>query len=335
MRKALLLVIVVLMAAPAWAKVSYFDEFKTLDMLVFPFLDGSGGNSEAIFFDVAGVPHGHGPEVLYLKSTDPANPGACKMAIFLEKEVSVSNGVITCMWQDVDIWAQGNTGTGADNDGSLFWREQDTETLPLSSGESFAGNTLRGGYWMEQDTDGGFQLKVLMNEVEAEASGLWPDEDVTGGKEYTGWDGDAKAHLRDDRWCLRDEEFGYELPGIFFTSGPWNTTGWIYHRFWMKDDRVKATFWGSEFGSDKVDMSTLADEMGDMAGTQHWVDAENGWALDCTDVLFGVFPEGYIAMGAWSGESYWAFIEVDDDPDNPDYVDSVETSSWGAIKYQY
>ena len=329
MRKVLLVMLVVLMAAPAWGKVVYMDEFETLGNFIFPPHVRDEGSAEAVWADVTGVPHGHGPECLYLSSTS-GDPGTVNMAIFMEKDISVANGVITALWMDKDVWDQGNTGAGADNDGSLYWHQQDVDTLPLSASDAYEGNTLRGGYWMEQDTDGGFQLKMLMNAVDAEASGLWPEGVGVGGAEYTGVDGEPLK----GGWCLRDDEFGYTDPAVFKTHGLWNTTGWIYHRFWMKDDRVKATFWGSDYGDEKVDMSTLQD-MGSDAGVEHWVDAEGGWALDCTDILFTVYPEGYIAMGAWSGESYWAFIEVDDDPDNPDYASSVESSSWGAIKYQY
>jgi hypothetical protein len=229
------------------------------------------------------------------------------------------------MWMDVDAFVG-----GADNDGSLYWHQQDTGTLPLSTGDQFVDNKLRGGYWMEQDIDGGFQLKMLLNGDDAAASGLYPEGGTEGGKEFTGYDGEPLK----GGWALRDDEFGYTDP-IYKTTGAWNTSGWIYHRFWMQDDRLKATFWSSDVGDEKIDMSQIADGMGDLGGTQNWVDAEGGWALDVTDILFTVYPEGYIAMGAWSGESYWAFIEVDDDPDNPDYASAVEASSWGSIKYQY
>jgi hypothetical protein len=278
--------------------------------------------------DVTGVPHGHGPECLYLNDT-AGDGGGCKMAIYMEQDISVRNGVITALWQDVDIWRLGNTGEGQDNDGSLYWRQQDTNTLPLSVGDQFKDNTLRGGYWMEQDSDGGFQLKMLMNGVDAAAMGMYEGEDVSGGKEFTGHEG-----LPDKGgWHLRDDEYGYE-DGRYKTYGPWNNTGWIYHRFWMKDDRMKATFWGSDYGDENVDMSTLQD-MGELAGVENWYDPEGGWALDLVDILFEVYPEGYIALGAWSGESYWAWFQIDDDPDNPDYASSVESSSWGSIKYQY
>jgi hypothetical protein len=320
MKKALLAVLVVLMAAPVWAKVIYEDEFVDLGNFVFPFHDATG-TSQATFEDVAGVPHGHGPECVHLSSSD-GNQENCKMAIYMEEDISVRNGVITALWNDADVWVG-----GSDNDGSLYWRQQDPSTLPLSRGDQFIDNNLRGGYWMEQDMDGGFQFKMLLNgQAAANALGL----DEPGGYEYTGSD---RPDHGTGGWSLRDSELGLADP-TFKTNGAWNTSGWIYHRFWMKDDRMKGTFWSSDIGDENIDMSIIQD-MGDAAGIQYWVDAEGGWALDLVDILFEVFPEGYLALGAWSGESYWAWLQIDDDPDNPDYASSVESSSWGSIKYQY
>ena len=62
MKKVLLVMLVILMAAPAWSKVIYMDEFETLGHFIFPPHVRDEGSAEAVWADVTGVPNGHGPE---------------------------------------------------------------------------------------------------------------------------------------------------------------------------------------------------------------------------------------------------------------------------------
>jgi len=179
-------------------------------------------------------------------------------------------------------------------------------------------NEVRGDYWIEQDHDGGFQLKMLLNEKAAAEVGLWPDEDVTGGKELV-WDYAFP-------YSLRGDPFKIDAPEPYAWNQP---PYWIYHRIWMQGDLVKATSWSANIGDENIDMTTIASLTPgadvDVDG-YHWVDPANGWAIVVQDPILGYFPSGYFAIGAWSGTSDWAWMKVETLPT------AVENSTWGAVK---
>ncbi len=314
-----LIAVSVFIALPVMGEVIFETEFTDLSKMIIPFHDAAG-NADISFATVDDVPWGHGPEVLRIATTD-GSAGGTKCSIYFEESISASDAVVTILWKDTGA-AVGND----DNDGSFFWRCQETTTLALSTGDQFAGNEVRGDYWIEHDQDGGdtwsggFQLKTLLNEKAAAEVGLWPGEDVTGGKEWT--------------W---NYAYPYSLRGSpFGIMSEWNQPPyWIYHRIWMQGDVIRCTYWSANIGDENIDMTTIADLTpgaydtgidGDGREYPGWVNPAEGWAIEINDPLFGYFTSGYFALGAWSGTSDWAWMKVETLPT------AVQGTTWGAVK---
>lgn len=312
-------------ALPAAGEIIFETEFTDLSKMIIPFHDPTDGNSDVSFATADDVPGGHGPEILRIQnvSGNPQDAGGVKVAIFFEESVSASDAVVTYLWKDTGSEALAN---GGDNDGSFFWRCQETTTLPISKGDQFAGNKVRGNFWIEHDYDGGddwsggFQLKMLLNEDDSERSGLWPGEDVTGGKEWT--------------W---DYAYPYSLRGSpFGIMSEWNPPPyWVYHRIWMQQDVVKCTYWSALIGDETIDMTTIADNTpgaydtgidGDGREYPGWVNPAEGWAIEAQDPLFLYYDSGFFAIGSWSGTSDWAWLAVETIPT------AVQGTTWGAVK---
>lgn len=183
-----------ILALPIQAKTLIEDEFVNLDNLTKPIDEAGNGNVEVEVENDSSAP-AHGPEVLSLN-------GDC--AVYF-KNFEFTDGVIEALWKDVETWEDPGA---ADADGVLIARAQDivsNKSTPIPEGG--------GTYWVEHDTDGGFQFKKSI------PLDVLPPEG--------------------------DEETFVKLNDGHFTTGDWNKTGWIWVKWQLDGPHLLAKYWST------------------------------------------------------------------------------------------
>ncbi|MBN1351654.1 beta-galactosidase [candidate division KSB1 bacterium] len=163
----------------------YFDNLTNWNMLL------NGGEARIVSDTTA--PAGFGDRVLRLRGNQPI--------AFLKNFVLV-DGVMQVLWKDIQPEEE-------DSDGVLLARAQN----PFID-KSDAVPSGKAHYWVEQDYDFGFQLKLHDSR----------GQDLT------------VAEINDDSKI----------------TGAWNTSGWVWQKLMVKGDSLKAKFWSAESNEPKT-----------------------------------------------------------------------------------
>ena len=170
-------------SASAFADKIFEDRFDTLDR--WELADKEGGSSMSLEVSRS-IPEPYGPTVLSLRG---------EYAMALVRDLAVTDCTITVLWRDVEP-------DDYDADGVLAARAMQPPELkgtPLAE----VGEGL---YWVEQDSDEGFQIKVRdAKEVEETLASF------------------GERSLTNDR-C-------------------WNKTGWIWQKWQLDGSTMRAKFW--------------------------------------------------------------------------------------------
>ncbi len=176
------LIVCLLVSASACADTIFEDRFDTLDR--WELADKGGGSSMSIEPDHS-VPEPYGPTVLSLR-------GEYTMA--LAHDLVVGDCTITALWRDVEP-------DDYDADGVLAARAMQPREL---KGTPLA-DVGEGLYWVEQDSDEGFQIKVR----------------------------DAKA---------REQTLASFGERSLTNDRTWNKTGWIWQKWQLDGSTMRARF---------------------------------------------------------------------------------------------
>lgn len=201
------------------------DEFHTLENWVL--MESQSDYTQPTpmkIVQVPDVPKNHGPAVLDIQG---------KRVVVFARDQIVSDCLIEILWRDVDPIHE-------DTDGPLMARAQ----LPPNSEIQLSLPTGEGLYWLEHDSDAGFQLKTQEN--------------------------------------FNQETTLARLNHAHKTSGNWNKNGWIWHKWLLQGNQLKATYW-PEGGEDP------------------------GWLLETGD---NKFQFGGVGFRIWTGHAQIAFIRI-------------------------
>jgi len=206
------------------------DQFQSLENWVIVKSESDAGDpARAEIVTPNSLPPGFGPLVLELHG---------KFLELFAKNLVVSDCVIELLWRDVDP-------VKADADGPLFARAQ----LPPGARLNLPLPTGDGLYWLEHDSDTGFQLKLQQN--------------------------------------YNQEKVLAQLNLTHQTTGDWNRTGWIWEKWLLHGNQLKATYWPAD-GFDP------------------------GWLIEIEDSSFRF---GGVGFRIWSGHAQIAFIRITELPD--------------------
>lgn len=206
------------------------DRFQSLENWVIVKSESDAGDPARVEIVRPEVPPpAFGPTVLELRG---------KILELFAKNLVVSDCMIELLWRDVDP-------VKADADGPLFARAQ----RPPDAGLNLPLPTGDGLYWLEHDSDAGFQLKLQQN--------------------------------------YNQEKVLAMLNHNHKTTGDWNHAGWIWEKWLLQGNQLKATYWPS----DGIDP---------------------GWLLEIED---STFRFGGVGFRIWSGHAQIAFIRITELPD--------------------
>lgn len=222
----------------ALGSVLFEDRFENLENWVVVKSEANAGEAAVVqVVPVSDVPSDFGPNVLELQG---------KILEIFAKNLVVSDCLIEILWRDVEP-------VKADADGPLMARAQlppGTELdLPLPT-----GNAL---YWLEHDSDAGFQIKVQGN--------------------------------------FNQERLLAMVNHAHKTTGAWNQTGWIWQKWLLQGNQLKATYWPQGAG-------------------------DPGWLLEVSDETLRF---GGVGFRIWSGHAQIAFIRISALP-QPHRISSVD-----------
>ena len=182
-RSVLPLIACLLVSANACADIIVEDRFDTLDRWE---LADKGGGSSMSLEPTDSVPEPYGPTVLSLRG---------EYAMALVRGLVVGDCTITTLWRDVEP-------DDYDADGVLAARAMHPPELK----ETPLAEVGEGLYWVEQDSDEGFQIKA---------------RDAQGREQTLASFGERS--LTNDR--------------------SWNTTGWIWQKWHLDGATMRAKFW--------------------------------------------------------------------------------------------
>jgi len=183
--QALLLALAIGLFLPAVlrAQIRFEDKFQTLENWRIYDLSGKGVLQ---LVEDPSIPPGYGPRVMDIRADH---------SVLLVKDFIIIDGVIQVLWKDVEP-------EEFDADGVIMARGENPfpdEPLPVPKG--------KGHYWVEHDSDAGFQIKRVDSQ----------------GRE-------ADLALIDGQWRINSE---------------WNKTGWVWQKLELRGSAIKAKFWSA------------------------------------------------------------------------------------------
>jgi len=183
LRSVWCLIACLVVSGSACAEKIFEDRFDTLDRWE---LADKGGGSSMSLEQSGSVPEPYGPTVLSLRG---------EYAMALVRNLVVGDCTITTLWRDIEP-------DDYDADGVLAARAMQPPELK----ETPIAEVGEGLYWVEQDSDEGFQIKVRdAKEVEETLASF------------------GERSLTNDR--------------------SWNKTGWIWQKWQLEGATMRAKFW--------------------------------------------------------------------------------------------
>ena len=182
-RLAWCLAVCLLLTGTACAETIFEDRFERLDR--WELADKGGASTMSLEADGT-VPEPYGPTVLSLRGDH---------AMALVRDLVVTDCTITALWRDIDP-------DDYDSDGVIAARAMQPPELQ-SSPLADAGEGL---YWVEHDSDEGFQIKVRDADANEETLGSVGDRALT-------------------------------------NDATWNRTGWIWQKLRIEGSGLWAKFW--------------------------------------------------------------------------------------------